>query len=193
MNRMNLKGYLIIIFISSLIGSLFTSLYYDVSYFYVFDVMWLGIVLVIILDALVATFCRMLPKKMANFESKIYLVNKKEKNFYEKIRIKKWKEKIPEIGHFTGFRKNKIKEPKNKEYVERFLREISYGELGHFFSIFIGVVLVLIPIFKPIWISICIVVIFVNAFLNLLPIFVLRYNSFTLLLLYKHLLRKESN
>ena len=86
---MNLKGYLIIIFISSLIGSLFTSLYYDVSYFYVFGVMWLGIVLVIILDALVATFCRMLPKKMANFESKIYLVNKKEKNFYEKIRIKK--------------------------------------------------------------------------------------------------------
>ena len=35
------------------------------------------------------------------------LVKKADKEETEAI-ISKWKEKVPEIGHFTGFRKNKI-------------------------------------------------------------------------------------
>ena len=188
---MQLKLYLIIISFFSIFTSLLTSIYYNLSFFYVFGVMWIGIILVIIIDALTATICRLLPKKYANFENKIYLVNKKEKQFYEKLKIKVWKEKIPEIGHFTGFRKNKITEPKNKNYIHRFLVEICYGELGHFISVFTGLLLLLFPFFKPIWWPLSIVIIIVNAFLNILPIFVLRYNSFTLLLLYKHLIRLE--
>lgn len=189
---MHLKLYLIIISICSLLTSLFTSIYYDLSFIYVLSVMWIGIILVIIIDGLTATICRLLPKRIADFNKKIYLVNKKEKVFYEKIKIKKWKEKIPEIGHFTGFRKNKISEPKNKEYIYRFLIEICYGELGHFISIFTGLILLFIPFFKPIWLILSIIIIIVNAFLNLLPVFVLRYNSFTLLLLYKHLIKLEN-
>ena len=37
---------------------------------------------------------------------------------YNKLKVKKWKDKIPEIGHFTGFRKNKISDPKNPEYIK---------------------------------------------------------------------------
>ena len=83
---MHLKLYLIIISICSLLTSLFTSIYYDLSFIYVLSVMWIGIILVIIIDGLTATICRLLPKRIADFNKKIYLVNKKEKVFYEKIK-----------------------------------------------------------------------------------------------------------
>lgn len=188
---MQLKLYLIIIFICALIGSITISLVYDILFFLVFAVMILGIIIVIIVDGITAALCRMLPKKLANYQSKIYLVSKKEKNFYEKIKIRKWKEKIPEIGHFTGFRKNKITDPKNPDYIERFLYEISYGEIGHFISVFTGFLLLLIPWFKPFWLFTAIFIAVVNGILNLLPLIVLRYNSYTLLLILKRLKRQN--
>ena len=146
--------------------------------------MILGVILVILIDGLTAALFRSLPIKCANFKKRIFIVSKKEKLFYEKIKIKNWKDKIPEIGHFTGFRKNKVLDPKNPEYIKRFLHEICYGEMGHFARMFTGIFLLLIPWFKSFWIYLCIVIIIINAFLNLLPIFFLIYNSFTLYSIY---------
>ncbi len=189
---MNLKLYLIIITIVAIITSLITSFCFEISFIYVFGVMWLGIILVIAIDGITSAICRFLPKGCANFNSKIYLVSKKEKKFYDNIKIKSWKEKIPEIGHLTGFRKNKVIDPKNKDYIHRFLTEICYGELGHFISQFTGLLLLLLPFFKPIWVILCIVIVAVNAILNLLPLFVLRYNSYALLRVYERLIKNEA-
>lgn len=165
---------------------------HDNSFLYYLLVMSIGIIIVIIIDAISATICRLFPLKYANFKKKIYYVSKKEKQFYEKLKIRKWKEKIPEIGHFTGFRKNKIVQPNNINYIKRFLIEICYGQLGHFFSIFTGFILLLFSLINYDYLVINLVIAIANAFLNILPIMVLRYNSYTLIKLYRRL-DKQTN
>ncbi len=148
-------------------------------------------VAIIAVDGLFAAIARLLPAKWFPQDSKLYKVGKKEKNFYEKLKIRKWKDKIPEIGHFTGFRKNKVAEPKNPEYVARFLLECRYGEMGHFLDCIFGF-LVMIPFpFLPLgWWTISLPVCIVNICLTIPTILVLRYNSYKLEILYKSNLKK---
>ena len=143
-------------------------------------------VLVIAIDAVTASVARWgLPRRCADCEKRIYTVGVREKAFYERIRIRKWKEKIPELGHFTGFRKNKIANPKDGAYIRRFLTEICYGELGHFFSCITGFGTLILPMPAKGARAIATAVSFVNAGLNILPFFVLRYNSYKLRVLLK--------
>lgn len=190
---MNLKWYLLIIAVCASVATAIISAAYGISFILVLIKMLLGIIVVIAIDAVTATICRILPEKCANFKSKIFSVSKNEKCFYEKIHIRKWKEKIPEIGHFTGFRKNKIAEPKNPKYLIRFLREICYGELGHSASVFTGFFILFLSLFSPEWLSICMVIAIVNALLNVLPVMVLRYNSYKLLILYNAAIKNQAD
>jgi glycosyl-4,4'-diaponeurosporenoate acyltransferase len=148
-------------------------------------------VAIIAVDGLFAAIARLLPAKWFPQESKLYKVGKKEKNFYEKLKIRKWKDKIPEIGHFTGFRKNKILEPNNPKYIERFLLECCYGEIGHFWSIIFGFLLLLFFFISDTWIAISIPVAIIAGGLNLLPFMTLRYNSYKLRVLRTSLLKKQ--
>lgn len=183
--------YLSIIGVCVLIISGIVTPIYNVNFFYALGFAALAAVLVIIIDALVATVCRLLPKKWANHEKKIYTVSAREKKFYERLKIRKWKDAVPEIGQFTGFRKNKIVDPKSVEYLDRFLLEICYGELGHTFSVPLGfLILLLFPITK-IWFAVAIPVGIVNIFMNLPSLFILRYNSYKLEVLRKSLLKKQ--
>ena len=186
-----MKLYLLIIFACVLVISAVVTLVSSVSFLYALGFTALAVVLVILVDALVATVCRLLPAKCANHESKIYTVSANEKKFYEKLKIRKWKEKVPEIGHFTGFRKNKIADPKSVEYLERFLLEACYGELGHFFSLFFGFVILLFFPLTSIWLAVSIPVAVVNFLLNLPSLFILRYNSYKLEILRKSNLKKQ--
>lgn len=187
---MQLTLYLIIIGVCVLAVSACVSAIYRVFFFYVLGITLIATAGAIIIDALTAAVCRMLPKRCADYKSKIFTVSRREKKFYEKLKIKKWKDKIPEIGHFTGFRKNRIAEPDNPEYILRFLTEICYGELGHTVSVFTGFLLLALPIFPPVWFTVSIFVAVINGILNLLPVAVLRYNSYKLLIIYKRLLQK---
>lgn len=189
-NSLQLKWYLIVISICAVVTSFCVSIYYKVNFINIFLIMSFGIILVIIIDGITATIARIMPKKVADYNNKIFVVSRGEKNFYNCLKIKAWKEKVPEIGHFTGFRKNKVLEPKNPEYIKRFLMEICYGEIGHFASIFTGATLLLLNWFNPYWLSLCLVIVIVNAILNILPIMVLRYNSYSLLLIKKRLENK---
>ena len=127
-------------------------------------------------------------------EGKFFLVTAKEKSLYERWSIRKWKDRIPEIGHFTGFRKNKIADPKSAAYIERFLMESRYGEVGHLLSCPTGALIFLaqiIPFVPAYWWGVCTGITLVNAVLNLLPVFVLRYNYYKLRILHSSLLKKE--
>lgn len=183
--------YLLIISVCGLLIALFVSLAYSASFLWTLLFTVIAIVTVIIIDGLVATVCRLLPKTCANSDSKFYQVSQKEKKFYEKLKIRKWKDKIPEIGHFTGFRKNKIADPQSVEYVERFLLEACYGELGHLWIIPFGFLILALFFISKTWLALAIPVACVNAVLNLLPVFVLRYNRYKLEILRKNLLRKQ--
>ena len=183
--------YLTIIGICTLIISAIVAIATASNFFYVLGMSAIAVVAVIILDAIVATVSRLLPKKCAQHDKKIFTVSAKEKKFYEKLKIRKWKDKVPEIGQFTGFRKNKIVDPKSVEYLDRFLLEACYGEIGHFFSVFLGfLILLLFPISK-LWFAVSIPVACVNAVLNLPSLFILRYNSYKLEILRKSNLKKQ--
>ncbi len=183
--------YLTIILFANLGIAAGVSLATGDGFFLVLGLSALATVIEIAISGLTAAICRFLPAKCANHQLKIYRVSAKEKGFYEKLKIRKWKDRIPEIGHFTGFRKNKIADPKSEEYLERFLLEIAYGELGHFFSLFTGFfVLLFFPIYAH-WLPIAISVAIVGFALNALPIAVLRYNSYKLKILLKSLQKKR--
>ena len=163
-----MKLYLTIIAGCVAVISAIVSLTAKMNFLYVLGITSLAVVLVIVVDSLIATIARLLPKACANHEKKVFVVGAKEKKFYEKLKIRKWKDKVPEIGHFTGFRKNKIADPKSVEYLDRFLLEACYGEIGHFFCVFGGFLIMLLFPISKIWIPVCIPVCIVNIFLNLL-------------------------
>ena len=184
--------YLTVILAAMLVISAVISLVEGKFFFIVLGFTALAVVIVILIDGLVATACRLLPAKCANHEKRIYTVSAKEKKFYEKLKIRKWKDKIPEIGHFTGFRKNKIADPKSVEYLDRFLLEACYGELGHFLSIFLGFLLLLFFPLTPLWWAISVPVAIIIGLLNLPSLFILRYNSYKLEILRKSNLKKQA-
>ena len=168
------------------------ELVYGLGVLYTLGFTVLAVAIVIAVDAVVATVFRLLPAKFANHDKKFFSVSLKEKKFYEKIKIRKWKDYIPEIGHFTGFRKNKIADPKSPEYIDRFLLEICYGQLGHFYSIFFGFLILLLFPITPFWLPLSISVAIINIFFNLPSLFILRYNSYKLKILRKSLEKKQA-
>lgn len=180
-------AYLIIIVGCNFLFSAFHVFTLGVGYFYALGVSALCTVYVIAIDGATAGLVRLLPAKYFSHENKLYCVGRREKLFYEKLKIRKWKDHVPDLGQATGFRKNKITDPKNPAYLERFLLEMAYGEMGHTVSVLTGA-LVIIPIFPFVgWVQIAACVSFVSAVLNVLPVFVLRYNSYKLKILLKRL------
>jgi hypothetical protein len=183
--------YLTIITICVAIISTIVTLIYEANFLAVLGYTALAVVVVIAVDASVSTIARLLPKKCAQHDKKVYTVSAKEKKFYEKLKIRKWKDFVPEIGHFTGFRKNKIADPKSVEYLDRFLLEVCYGEIGHFFSLFLGFLILLMFPLTNMWWAVSIPVAIINIFLNLPSLFILRYNSYKLVILRKSNLKKQ--
>ena len=183
--------YLLIIFGCSLVIAATVALWTGESFLLLLGLIAIGVVFEIALDGLVATIARLLPAKCADHTKRAYHVSAEEKKFYEKLKIRIWKDKIPEIGHFTGFRKNKLADPQSIEYVDRFLLESCYGEIGHFFSLFLGFTVLLLYPIADVWMTLAIPVAIVNVFLNLPSLLVLRYNSYKLVVLKKSLLKKQ--
>ena len=183
--------YLGIICFASLVLSAIVAIVAGTGFFSVFGLTWFAIVIVMLIDGVTAGLCRLLPKTCANREKKIFQVSAKEKAFYEKLKIRKWKDKVPEIGQFTGFRKNKIADPKSVEYLDRYLLEICYGELGHIASVFTSFLLLGLFFISPLWLGIAVPVAVISALLNLPSLFILRYNSYKLEILRKNLLKRQ--
>lgn len=195
--------YLLIIFIGMFLVALFNIILYSkiLSWHYILIATIIFTVLSLIIDGLVAFIIRRLPSKYFIGEQKIFNVSKKELRFYDKIGIKKWKEKVPELGGFTSFHKNKISDPHNNEYLERFILEACYGIVIHFVSFFTSFLIILLDykmfIGKSyIGLTIGLPVALINAVLIVLPTFILRYNLPRLKTLHKLNLRnrkKESS
>lgn len=153
----------------------------------------IGVIAIIAADGIEALIIRRLtPKKWYAPESAFFTVSDRERKIYTKMKIKKWKDSVPELGMFTGFSKSEIKSADDSEYLSRFLLESNYGVIIHIANAVFGFVIAFIPFCSApsIWIPIYAV----NFVLSILPVFILRYTSHTLNKLYKKTLRakKES-
>lgn len=133
------------------------------------------LVALFLIDALLAWLIRKLPEKWFDSNNKHFDERKGERKFYEALGIKKWKDKIPELGGFTDFHKDKIYEPNSIEFYERFILESNYGSVLHIISAFIGYLIIFMAPLKTCFLM-AIPMATVNFVLCILPYFVLRYN-----------------
>jgi len=129
----------------------------------------------IIIDLILAGIIHAMPEKWFSHDKKFFCVGKRERKFYDKLAIKKWKDKVLELGAIGGFRKNKLKDSNDPDYLNLFLVESNKGIVIHISNIILGFLVVFCIPLKNIWV-ISVPVAIVNAFLGLLPIFILRYN-----------------
>lgn len=142
-----------------------------------------GTVAVIAVDGISALIIRrLMPQKWFSAERAAFAVSRGEHKLYMKMKVKKWVRLVPELGIFTGFHKDKIQSTTDKEYLGRFLLEANYGVVIHLANALLGFVIAFIPLCSApsVWIPIFVV----NLILGLMPVAILRYNSYTLRRLY---------
>lgn len=157
---------------------------YGYDMLYVAQMIGLHILVIFLIDALLAFIIRhLLPARWFNFRLKKFHISKRERKIYEKLQIKKWKDKIPELGKFANFRKNKVEDPTNNEYVERFILECCYGEGVHFSSIILGFLIVVM--YPEYCLMFAIPVAIANAVIHCLSFMILRYNRPKLMVLFE--------
>ena len=118
-----------------------------------------------------------LPRDCFNENAFPYKLFDWEKNgrIYEKIHIRKWKDKVWELGGMAGgFSKSKVADPHSKEYIQTFIIESHKGLLDHFLRICFGFFdIILYP--RYVW-TVGVPVALVNVALNSMSSMVLRYN-----------------
>ena len=143
------------------------------------------------IDGIFASLVHALPNKWFEIDNKFYNVSNGERKFYEKIKIRKWKDKIWELGSLGGFSKKSLKSRSDKNYLKQFIIESNKGVLTHFIGCFAGFLALIILPSKCI-LSISLPIALVNLVLNLPSLFILRYNTPKLLAGYKRLIRNEN-
>lgn len=175
--------------ILSLVDAIFATKAFNIPAWNFIIMILVSLVVVVLIDGIIALIVNKLPNKWFKVDKKCFSVSKREQHFYEKIGIRKWKDKIWELGSLGGFSKKKFESPNNPEYIEKFLIESNKGVFEHFFGMFFGFLIILMfP--KYVWV-VGFPIAFVNWVLNLLPIMVLRYNTPKLKVALKRLQRNS--
>lgn len=136
-----------------------------------------------------AAICHAFQKKLKPF-SKYFNVTRKQKNILSALGVKRFKKHLPDLGFLVKFPKAKIADPKSKEYIYLYMLESCSGELGHTLAIFLGYLIIFI---FPLKYYLCfgIPIATINAVLAILPILSLRFNRYSLGVVYKRLERAE--
>ena len=151
----------------------------------------LGTFCVIVIDGLEALLIRRLtPKSWYMPERRAFTVGKREFRFYKKIKIGFWKDKVPELGVFTGFSKRKLGDTSSVPYLKRYIMEINYGVVIHLINAHTGFLVLFVPHCDAyyIWIPVTLV----NYVLSMAPVFVLRYTAHILGKIYKMKVKEEN-
>lgn len=129
------------------------------------------------IGALIATIvCKILPDKWFSDKVKIFNVSKREYNFYVNVlKIKKWKDKVLDLGQLNGFKKDKLEEDVNVDYLKKFVVECNSGFVEHFLSIIFGsLVIFLYP--PHLRLTMGVPTIIINFIINYMSVAILRFN-----------------
>ena len=171
-----MKMYLSIIGFAMLIISAINIVFNTASWYNIIMLVIVCTVLQFALDGSIALIINKLPDKFFAVNNPLYKVSEAEKNFYKKIKVKNWKDKIWELGGLGGFSKKTLANPDSPVYIEKFIIECNKGVLTHRLSYLIG----FLPMFfiqNICALTIALPVAIVNLFLNILPTLALRYNT----------------
>lgn len=78
-----------------------------------------------------AWIVRAVPKSLYNQSRWFFKEKFFERCLYKKINIASWKDKLPEWGKFLNFEKKNLKKELSIEYIDKFILETYYAEIGH--------------------------------------------------------------
>lgn len=143
------------------------------------------------LDGLIAMIINKMPDRFFGVNNRLYAVSDWEKRLYKRLKVRKWKDLVWELGGLGGFSKKHLADPNSPEYIEKFIIECNKGVLTHRLSYPIGFLpMVMFP--NVCAFSIALPVAVTNLFLNILPTLALRYNTPKLHAMYKRMQRKQA-
>lgn len=127
-------------------------------------------------------FQNLLLKKINPLKS-YYKPHPWEEKLYLKLGVRKWKDKIPELGKlFAGFDKSQIGDMKDNEHVKQFIAETITAEYIHKSSALFGFIAV-VGCLKT-WFIVGVPLLLANIIINIMPVIVQRYNRPKLYMLY---------
>ena len=158
-------------------------------YYVVIAVIWC-VALQFAFDGLIALIINKMPDSWFGVDNHLYQVFPWEKKLYKKLKVRKWKDYVWELGGLGGFSKKELKEPDNPQYIEKFIIECNKGMVTHRLAYPIGF-LAMLTLPNTCSLTIALPVAIVNLFLNILPTLALRYNTPMLISVLKRLRRKE--
>ena len=176
-----------VLFLTNLVLCLTGVCNFDPSY--ALCIISLGTMFLIVVDIVTAWLSQLVPKKWINPNFVGFRVFKFERYLYEALGIKKWKEKVPELGGlFRKFSKGHLQEY-SSDYIKHFIIETIYGEMAHTWAILTG--LFVFAIFPDFPLNFALPLFLINAFMHTPPAMIQRYTRPKLLKIYDRLLQKE--
>lgn len=156
--------------------SAFNIIFETASWYYVIIAVLWCTALQFVLDGLIAILMNQLPDRWFAVGKRAFHVSDAEKELYKKLKVRKWKDKVWELGGLGGFSKKILREPDNPQYIEKFIIECNRGTVTHRLSYPIGF-LAMLTLPNVCAFTIALPVAIINLFLNVLPTLVLRYNA----------------
>ena len=172
--------YIIIILIMMTLITTFNIIFNPIYPFYVYIIACIAFTIsVIIVDAIVATIIRHMDEKHFDYHKKIFNASKEKLAFYKAIGVKKWKDHTLELGFLNGFRKNRVQQPNDIQYINKFIVECNRGYLTHLICVFIVVPLIFIAPSKY-QLNVVLPIIVANAIINYMSVMILRFNVYKL-------------
>lgn len=150
-------------------------------------------VIIFCIDVVVAFILHKLPPKLYKADKFPYKTYAWERKVLEKLKIRKWKGVVPDMGQLCDFKKSKV-ESNEIEYIDKFLVETCYAEAIHSTMIFTAIVVffMLKGVYR--W-SIGIPCFMINLILNLPPTLIQRYTRPKLMMMKKRqiLIKEREN
>lgn len=71
------------------------------------------------------------PNELFNENNFLFKERKFESSFYRKIKVTKWKNKLPDAGKLIHFQRDSLPQDIDENYINRFIKECCIAELGH--------------------------------------------------------------
>lgn len=143
-------------------------------YYIVVAVIWCT-ALQFLLDGIIAIIVNQLPDGWFGINRPCFSVSDAEKRLYKKLKVRRWKDKVWELGGLGGFSKKNLNKPNDPDYLERFIIACNKGVVTHRLSYPIGF-LAMLTVTDLCALTVALPVALVNLFLNILPTMALRYN-----------------
>ena len=171
-----MKLYLSIIGVAMVIIAVLNILFGVAPWYYVIAAVIWCVAFQFAVSGGMAILIRLTPDRYYGVDNPRFNVSEKSRKLYQKLQVRRWKDKVWELGGLGGFSKKSLADPKNPEYIEKFIIECNKGVVTHRLSYPLGF-LAMLTVSGLCAYTIALPTAIVNLFLNILPTIVLRYNT----------------